>query len=556
MKKLFALIFLTIVFFGINIGTVKAVGDWYEVGLVRNVFLDGDYKYNIVNTFTLSNISDKYVITSLDYFSPFPFTDAEALIGDKKLNIEVNGTHLLIELGENFLKPLSKLELIVKLKVPDLFISTKNSKGQILGVQLFLPKDVTKALNIYTQTKIFYDSKNLIPTYISTEVVLDANSIQYSRNVDLFMSFSQIGGVSVDYKGKSEEAMLPSTKINKVIYENIPEDADLSNDSWGNNYISSKEKVNYKINAVQKDKNEWGGLTNTYNLFFSKEELSGFDFGKEKRELYFQLLTKFVPEKEKLKVQYSGLSEINKGETQDSLAYALTYASILQQKGIDSYVVFGRVQFPLSSTQSWNFWVVEQTDNSYNEIDPYMEDLLGFDGYSNIPQNRLIFCVYANDAKIINGINRLIKSELELNFLTNEESRDQMLTGKLNIVSIPESLYPMLGLNFKNLSSEKITIKGIYLNDVFAPFTSVIEMEPGTQKNFDVYIGLNIFDLLINKGVFKATAKVQGGDKEYYFSSSGKIPASTFYWVFGINLGVILLGGIFFVVKYKRSKKL
>jgi hypothetical protein len=560
MKKFVALFLLILLFFTTKASLVQA-SDMYEINLSRELHLDGDYEYNLVNTFLINNVSPKFVITSLDYFVPLNFTNAEVTVGGKSLNMEIKGSHIIVALGENALKPLSKLELKINLFIPDLLTVRKNSEGVVLGAQFLLPKDVTKALNLYTQTKIFYDSKELIPEYLSNDVVLDGNSIQYTKNIDLFVSFTNLGGVSIDYKGDSNVAMLPNTKFNKVVYENIPGEGKLSRDAFGNNYLEDKNPVNYLVKAVPISNSEIPVSVNSIpanmkNYYFSKEELAGFDLDKDIATLYRQMLVKFNPEIEKFKVKYDKFSEIEKEATQDPLAYALTFASLLKQKEIDAQVVFGKVIFPLAAKESWHFWVVYNTDNSVIQSDPYMEDLLGFTGFKNVPPERIILAGWAPEPRIIGGINNLISGELKMDFFSDIERITEMVSGELRILNVPDSFVPKLRLEFKNLSSDNVILKGIFLNDNFVPLFNNFEMASGTQKEFDVFIGLNFWDLFTKKGVFRAKVLINNGVKDYYFySDESKIPASAFYWFFGINLGVVLLAGVFIIIRQKRFQK-
>ena len=552
MKKFIALI-IGISLLYLNLHVSKAEEPLYHLNIERQVFLNSENKYNLINTLNLNNISPKLIITSLDYFLPVSFNDAEASIGDKKLDFEVKGTNVHIDLGDSYIKPLNSHVITLKFNAPDLLTVSKNSQGQILGSQLFLPKDTTKAIDLTTETKINFDGQNLKPSYISNEAVIDGNSIQYTQNNDMFISFTDIGGVSIKFSGKDPTTMLPSTNLNKVFYDDIPQNADLIKDKRGNNYLVSKNNINYQIKAVQRKDIEWDN-TEGQNTYFTKEELSSFDLEKDEAFLYRQMLTKFNPDPEKFNVQYQNYSQIENQQTQDPLGYALTYASLLQQKGIPAEVVFGRVQFPLTDVQSWHFWVMYKTDNIYKEVDPYMEDKLGFDGFNNVPKSRIIFADYHPDPQIIAGINGLLSGDLKMDFLTTLEGNSQILAGKLSVIDVPDSFYPMLKINFKNYDTNKVTIKGIYINDFNVPGIGEIELAPGSQRDIEVFIGLNIFDLLLKRGDFKASIQVFDGSKDVYYSSTGKIPESTFYWIVGINLVVVTIAGILIILRKKNKK--
>jgi len=552
MKKITAqiLIILSLFFLFPNVG--KAA-DLYSASLKREIYLDNTTKFNVSNTFSLKNTSDTYLIKSFDYFPSLTFTDAEASIDGKNLDISIVESHIIINLGDLVLKPLMSEELVIKLKISDLVKPVKSDTGEVLGVELVLPKDTTKYLDILSQTTVNYDKSQFEPSYISTENQKDDSKISFTKNVDIYVDFSKIGGYRIEYKGENGKILLPSSLYNEVIFYNLPQESSLSNDLVGNTYLEKSGIVQYQVNAYAKLLPDISKFTQA--VYFSKEDLSSFSLDEDIKGLYRQVTDKYSPETQTINTQLQSLADYEKNNFNDSLAYSATLASLLQQKDIPSQVVFGKVKLPISQNQIWHFWVVYSQDGKLIQLDPYMEDLLGFDGLNNIPVQRGIIAGYYNDASLINSIDNLINSETNIEFIKAAEDISTPTLAKLEVSRIPDSFYPKIKLIYKNLSSSPVTITGISLNGVFNSIQNT-EISPGSQKEFEISLSLNIFNIVLKKGDIVISVQVTDNGIPKTYDTTTAIPHQVLLWIVMINFVSIFVGLSFILIyaKYKRSK--
>lgn len=551
MKKIAALLIsLVLIFFG-TIGKVSAA-DWYKVSLVREVYLDNTTQYNVINTFTLNNTSSNYIIKSFDYFSPLPFTDAKASINGKNMKLSITGSHIIIDLGDQVLKPLKQEVLKIQLKVPDLFQPVRNISGNIIGAQLFLPKDTTKALDIYCQTTINFNDSEFKPTYLSTNMVIDGNKIQATKNIDMYIDFTKVSGFNMKFSGETNSIILPSSIFNKVLFENIPADGILSSDTVGNSYLSKQGLIEYGLKVYKKviTDNEFMSKIS----YFPKSDLEKFKLEDSIRGFYDQVLKKYDPETQTLNTQYLTLEKYETNVLNDSLGYSLTFASLLQQKNIPAEVIFGKVKFPLSQGQNWHFWVVYSDEGVMKQADPYFEDLLTFDGFNNLSPQRAIVAGYFNDSNLINAIDNLIKDKVEIEFITEEDS-DSQQSAKLEVIKMADTFYPKLKISYKNLSSSTIQLKWLEVNGVYSPFAG-LEINPGSQKDFEVYLAMNIVDIVARKGEVEIKATVNEDGVEKVYETTTKIPQEILLTIVMVNFVAVAAGLAIVVIIFlnKRPK--
>ena len=552
MKKITAqiLIILSILFL---FPTVGRAADLYSASLKREIYLDNTSKFNISNTFSLKNTSEIYLIKSFDYFPSLPFTDAEASINGENLDISIVESHIIINLGDLVLKPLMSEELVIKLKVSDLVKPVKSGTGEVLGVELFLPKDTTKYLDILSQTTVNYDKLQFEPSYVSTENQRGESKISFTKNVDIYIDFSKIGGLSIEYKGENGKILLPSSVYNEVIYYNLPQDISLSNDLVGNTYLEKSGIVRYQVNAYAKALPDISKFTKT--VYFTKEDLSSFQLDEDVKSLYRQVIDKYSPETQTINTQLQSLADYEENSYNDSLAYSATLASLIQQKEIPAQVVFGKVKFPISQNQIWHFWVVYSQDGKIIQLDSYLEDLLGFDGLNNISVQRGIIAGYYNDANLVNLIDNLINSETNVEFVKATEDISNPTLAKLEVSRIPESFYPKIKLIYKNLSSSSVMITGISLNGAFNSIQN-IEIQPGSQKEFEISLSLNIFNIVLKKGDINISVQVNDNGISKTYDTNTAIPPQVLLWIIMINFVSIFVGLSFILIyaKYKRPR--
>jgi hypothetical protein len=229
-------------------------------------------------------------------------------------------------------------------------------------------------------------------------------------------------------------------------------------------------------------------------------------------------------------------------------------ASLLNQKGITSQVVFGKVIFPLSQNQVWHFWVTYIQDGKLFQVDPYMEDLLAFDGFNNISKRRAIISGYFNDANLIASIDNIINDTTNIEFVKSNEGISNASLARLEVVKVPDSLYPKIKFIYKNLSSSSVTIKGISLNGIFNSTQDIIVL-PGSKKEFEISLGLNIFDIVQKKGDIKISARVIDNGIERNYETSTKVPPTALLWIVMINFVSVFVGlaFVFIFAKYKKN---
>jgi hypothetical protein len=552
MKRITALIIIIISSIILFQSPISAA-DWYTVKLTREVHLDNSTQFNVIKSFNLHNTSFQYLIKSFDYFSPLPFSDAQASINDKNLNISINGSHITIDLGNEFLKPSMSVDLVIKLKVPDLVNPVRTSSGKVLGAELFFPKDTTKALDIFSQTTIFFDKTKFAPSYISTENKLDDGKISFTKNVDIFIDFSQVGGFNIKYSGENNRVLLPSSVFNKVIYDNIPQDGVLSNDSLGNTFLEKDGVIEYELRGLKNSNLDLKNIKQPQ--YFPKDALGGFTLDAEVKNLYRQVIDKYSPETQKINTSTLSISDYLKNDFNDSLAYSLTLASLIQQKEIPAQVVFGKAKFPLSEDLIWHFWVITEQNNKVVQLDPFMEDLLGFDGFTNVPPQRAIICSYQNDSALIDSIDNLINDSTEVEYLETSVSDVEVPLAQLEVKKIPDSFYPKIGLVYKNLSSSTIKIEGLSINGQFNS-TPNIEIAPGSQEEFEISLALNIIDIVSKKGDIKITAQVNDNGTQILYDTNTQIPPQALLWIVTINFLSVFVGLALIIIfsKYKRTK--
>ena len=553
MKKITALFFtiISILFFS---QSTSHASDLYSASLTRDIYIDNHTEYNVVNTFALKNISNTFLIKSFDYFSPLPFTLVEATIEGSKLSVIVEGSHIIINLGEKVLRPLKDEVLIIKLRVPELAKPVRANSGEVLGAELFLPKDSTKSLELLCQTTVNYDKDLFNPSYISTEYQIEEGKIFFTKNVDVFVDFTQIAGFKIKYQGESGKILLPSSIFSKVIYNNLPQGGLLSSDMAGNVYFEKNGVIQYDLIGYKRPKIDLAKSQEIY--YYAKEDLSEFRLEDEVKGLYRQVIDKYSPDTQGFSTKMESPSEYAAKDFNDSLAYSLTLASLIKQKEIPAEVVFGKVKFPLSQEQVWHFWVLYYQDDLVKQIDPYMEDLLGFDGFEELSKQRAIMAGYFNDPAFINSINNLINDKTELEFVKGVVGGDTSESlARLDVVRVPDSLYPKIKFIYTNLNSSPIKITGISLNGIFNSFQD-IEILPGSQKEFEISLGINIFDIVLKKGDIKISAQVMDGGIQRVYDTNTSVTPQALLWIVMVNFVSVFVGVALILIfaRYKRKK--
>jgi len=188
------------------------------------------------------------------------------------------------------------------------------------------------------------------------------------------------------------------------------------------------------------------------------------------------------------------------------------------------------------------------------QADPYMEDLLTFDGFNNISKQRAMIAGYNNDASLINAIDNLIKDKVDIEFIS-EEAPETQQNAKLEVVKMADTFYPKLKISYKNLSSSTVQLKWLEVNGVYSPFTG-LEITPGSQKDFEVYLAMNIIDIVARKGEVEIKATVIEDGKEVVYETDTKIPQEILLTIVMVNFVAVTAGLAILVIIFlnKRPK--
>jgi len=116
-------------------------------------------------------------------------------------------------------------------------------------------------------------------------------------------------------------------------------------------------------------------------------------------------------------------------DQQNSLDYANALVGQLRKSNIKAKIVYGIVDFSEDNKQYLHYWVMfENKDEQIVQVDPYMEDVYGFDFFHSMPPLRFVFgIVNDDDDTAVIGIQNILNDDLSIEFLDTAIAMDVQL---------------------------------------------------------------------------------------------------------------------------------
>ncbi|MFQ5492917.1 MAG: transglutaminase domain-containing protein [Candidatus Dojkabacteria bacterium] len=397
-----ALIFFTVSAVAAPVAAQKATVE----SISTEVTFHTDLTAYVSTTLKLKNRSDQYLLSEIAFTLPRSPQNFKARIDDRSVSADIKGKKVNLNLGSGSIELNQKGTLELEYQLKGLVEDFGVIKRMSWPTTSFAPKrgELGKLVQ-----KISYPSE-------WGELTYKSGQLESEPGIDGFTSFSSTTDetLSLVAGGYTNAELSMGWRITNQLDESIRFRVPVPGESVGmfklDSYEGAKsgfmDEEQNKFLTLHLDSNvvaegNFSGVFGKTGFMFNGEgdglvpdgfqtDWQQLGITKEDAEgIYKKILEKLHPSLiNKFKTRSNVAGSLSKDE-HDSLDYSNLLVAALRGNGIQSEIVFGLVNFPTDQTYHWHYWVVYREGNQWNQIDPFLEDLSGFDYFTQIDQLRI-----------------------------------------------------------------------------------------------------------------------------------------------------------------------
>ncbi len=537
----------------------------YDCNIKASIDITDATNPKILESINIVNKSDKFIINELNFKYPYNISNAEAYIGNDKLDIKEDSNSINLNLFRFFLIPNASKEILIKYNSLDLI----KFRGGVTS--FYLPEfEYCENKNVIYEIALPIKTSDLAYINVGNFEVISENQIKFEHNKDVYLSWGEPSSYIVNADLKLDYGNyipIPSSNFSKTNTFEIPSSTSFFKDRFDNEFLNTTAGLDYLSSysisvTPQKDLlGKYVGLSgfNDYSDSFKLSEYPSI------REVYESVLNSFDPVLKRGSSSIKSIEEILKQEEQEASEYSYTFLNLLERNGYKAQMYYGLLQLPISEEIIWHYWVgvYDESSGEVVEYDPFIEDMMGYDSFGKVTNHRYIWGIYNIDIKFLpEAIHNIVNSK---NLITYTDSTDG---GKVKGASLllsaflnkPNDLSKKTELVIKNEGSEVVYVSKILLNGYYdiTGSHSNIGVLPKTAKiiTFDKDIPSDV--LVKNLGVVNAQIEfINDSGSNILETNDVKINAYIIYIVFFVFLYGFIAGTTFFITRnFTYFKKL
>ncbi|MCA9380436.1 transglutaminase domain-containing protein [Candidatus Dojkabacteria bacterium] len=444
-KLLKLLIFVNILIFSSILlnGNAKALS--YDLKMEFEVNLMENNSAGVTQKVVLRNNSADFLSTSMSLDFPFAQVDSLKVVSEgTPLPATIENARLWIEFEDQALEFGETKQIDISYQV----VNFVNVYGDIRGISW--PKFNVEEEEIKYPLKIVYPV-SWDDVYYSSEGV-DMNVVFDTKRAIAFTDVTKPVGVYFgNFTLKQFNIQLDKTRLlegETSLRLPLNNDFYISGVNESTN-INRAEEVSTATIDVEKYilENPLGIISTQERKFDENISLSPYSRGIEKidgiesndpTKLYKVLLAKLRPQTEITQWSRKSISEILEQDKHSDIDYATVYSEVLKSKKIPTRILYGIVLFP-DGNYHWHFWLTyldkTEEESQWKQIDPFMEAVTGYEGYSNVTPVRIIWG-QLNDSSDLSDINldlfTITPEKFQLRNFTNPSAQSGYITSQLN----------------------------------------------------------------------------------------------------------------------------
>lgn len=567
-RIIIALLFLFVLF----VTPVRAA-DEYTGSVTYNIKIKPDLTVSVDQILDIKNNSHQYIVNFIELLIPFdvasinvvsdghnvPFTKEDNRIRVDLKNIPVGlesqrkviiSYQLKQKVGEfgnmhNFYWPLFNYEFNVASHIVN--IAYPQYWGDISYASADIEAETSNAE--YRQVTFRTDKGILINTGSYTNVRINAN-----------WSATNTKAETVNIK-----VPVPQTPVSEFSMSQVSGAENGEIHHGGSFYLTTKiasgSRHDLSYSGVLSKKEPQLAERTTLSNFYADISFLKIPSGEQGEILYQDILRRLKPANQFDFQPRLGIKDTILKPEHSSLDYSSIVTAAFREKGIPAEVVYGLVYYPIINQLHWHYWVMINENGSWRQIDPFLEDLLGFDFYHKLNPERFIWGVLddSSDSATDNlsgfDLNRIIDFRVEdVKGIVSVNTLNARLILKGTAYSAqPLPLYAelknegSLPLLIRSIQVEGIDIQSDYFDDIWLiPGATAEVFLPGVSVDDPFFTGSKVI-----------TGTIAHSIGEQYFEQplSTDVNLKIDYRALTINLSIIFMVIALFSI-YFRTKLL
>jgi len=180
-------------------------------------------------------------------------------------------------------------------------------------------------------------------------------------------------------------------------------------------------------------------------------------------KIYKILLTRLAPNTAITQWTRNSVKELLQKQEHTDLDYANTLVAIFQSKQIPSRIAYGMIRYP-DGKFYWHFWVLylenQNGKKQWKEVDPYLEEVTGYQHFEYVPPVRLIWGTLNPDSDL-SDLSRdmfsLYPDNFQLRYFSTPFAQTGYITSQLNKQNIELQNKSVLGdYSARNVSENDV----------------------------------------------------------------------------------------------------
>jgi hypothetical protein len=542
MKKLI-LILLTFVAAGFVLQHdvhAQQAGSSYTVSF--QVDAGGDGALNIKQNVTVKNTSNQYLLSKLNINFPYPVTGLRAYQNGVPVGGSLDGNALSIDLDAHPIGLNEERQLEIDYSLSNRIEQIGSFRRILLpNFQLDLPVqisaynfsyplswgDISYCSNNYNQLQRDQNRINIQITDPGSQILLSIGRANFA-GVNASWTVTNPSPDSGDFLVPVPDSGMGRFHLKKV------SGADTGYiDDKGNHFLlvklGNKEQKSGTFSGYYEQQQPELTDNKSTNGFY--QGVADLDLGAEQNLtlIYNKVLQKLTPATAASFERRGNISHILQKPSQSSLDYATVLTGVLRSKGIPAEVVYGYVNFPLTSKYLWHFWVLYKEGSVWRIADPFMQAVTGFASFGQVTPERvpwgilpdsedgakLVSASFSPDNLIsfqnegVEGISSYSKIITILN-LAGKAYSAESLPLELEVHNGGDTAINLAGVTLAGIdldpaklvhywilpqTSQKININGVVLNDPFYEGHQHLQGKlsyTDAGKKFDQELGLDV----------------------------------------------------------------
>lgn len=410
MKKLIMLLVLGILLFANPVEVSARVSFTQKVDF--EVAVSADQVVHINQTVVIENKSENNLISEINVTIPLKFQNLKTTYSGKKISATVKSNKVNIDFGDNYIKPQSKKTITLEYELLDLV----SQFGRIYTIQLPKLNDQSREYRLkFSYPEEWGELSFSSIKNIQVEKENEVYNVEADVNSEAIFMVGDYTAASMSLawnihntsgNAKTYRIPLPSGPSTIFTYEEWRNITKGYKDDMGNEYLLLELKpqqilagdISGLISFERKDFHEQKG-NKSFLKGYSNLDVAKFE---SVEGIYNKVLEILQPEQTGQLRKRRTVEELVNNENQSSVDYANALVSALRSNGFSSELVYGPAKLPFSDKFIWHYWVLYKENDSspWMQVDPYMEDLTGYDFFDSITPERIIWGVLSDDMDV------------------------------------------------------------------------------------------------------------------------------------------------------------